>query len=80
MTAVTVSPAAVDPTPVVSTDLGIIFEANLNIWDLPVPGSPTSNRWDSERTLTPVSKLAFWLLPPAKTTATANFTRKREYN
>jgi hypothetical protein len=44
MTAVTVSPAAVDPTPVVSTDLGMILEANLRSWDFPVPGSPTSSR------------------------------------
>lgn len=42
-------PALVDPIPVVSTDLGVIFAAYLRNWDFPVPGSPTNKRWDSPR-------------------------------
>lgn len=42
--AVTVSPADVDPIPVVHTDRGITLAACRSNCDLPVPGSPTSNR------------------------------------
>lgn len=44
MTAETVNPADVVPVPVVKTDLGMTFEANFNICDFPVPGSPTNNK------------------------------------
>lgn len=44
LTAVAVSPAAVDPTPVVRTDLIAKRDAARSNWDLPVPGSPTKRR------------------------------------
>jgi hypothetical protein len=44
LTAETVNPAEVDPTPVVSTDRGQTLDTNRRRWDFPVPGSPTSNR------------------------------------
>lgn len=55
ITAETVNPAVVDPIPVVKTDLGITLEANLNICDFPVPGSPTSSKCGSDLILVPVS-------------------------
>jgi hypothetical protein len=45
-TAVAVKPALVEPTPVVSTALGIIFATYFRKNDLPVPGSPTISKWD----------------------------------
>jgi len=44
LTAETVNPAEVDPTPVVSTDRGQTLDTNRSRWDFPVPGSPTSKR------------------------------------
>lgn len=71
----TVKPAAVDPTPVVNTALGIIFEANLSNSDLPVPGSPTRSKCDSALVRIPVRLVSSNGLPPAKTIAIANFTQ-----
>lgn len=42
-----VEPALVDPIPAVSTERGVILAAYFRNCDFPVPGSPTSNRWDS---------------------------------
>ena len=47
LTAVTVSPAWVEPIPVVRTLLGIKWAAYFKNWDFPVPGSPTNSMWDS---------------------------------
>ena len=57
LTADTVRPALVDPIPVVSTALGITFDAYLRNWDFPVPGSPTRSRCDSPRTRVPLSSI-----------------------
>lgn len=79
MTAATVKPAAVEPTPVVRTDRGTILETKRRSSDLPVPGSPTSNRWDSDLVHTPVNVVSSTWQPPAKTVAMANFTRYKPY-
>lgn len=77
--AVTVKPAAVEPTPVVNTALGTILEANLSKCDFPVPGSPTKSKWDSDLVLTPVKFMSSIGQPPASTTASANLTGYKPY-
>ncbi len=42
-------PALVDPIPAVSTERGVILAAYFRNCDFPVPGSPTSSRWDSPK-------------------------------
>lgn len=71
----TVRPAAVEPTPVVKTALGMIFEANLSSCDLPVPGSPTRSKCDSALVLIPEEIVSSNGLPPAKIIAIASFTQ-----
>lgn len=53
-TAATVSPAVVEPTPVVKTDRGQTLDAKRRMSDFPVPGSPTNKRCDSARILHPL--------------------------
>lgn len=74
MSAETVNPAAVDPTPVVKTDLGTSLEANRSNCDFPVPGSPTRSKWDSALVRTSPWETSNGL-PPAKIIAMANFTK-----
>ncbi len=47
--AVAVKPALVEPIPVVLIPCGKILEAYFSNWDLPVPGSPTNNKWLSPK-------------------------------
>lgn len=71
--AVTVKPADVDPMPVVKTERGMILEAKCKSCDFPVPGSPTRSKCGCDLGVI-VSSLFFNWLPPANTTANANFT------
>ncbi|OMH78615.1 hypothetical protein AX774_g7987, partial [Zancudomyces culisetae] len=71
-TAATVSPALVVPTPVVSTDRGDNFAAYFKNCDFAVPGSPTSNKCISPRTLSP--SLLCLPVPPIMTKSNASLT------
>ena len=73
LTAVHVSPAAVEPMPVVSTERGDSLAAYRSTCDLPVPASPTSSMCDSPRTFMPDRSV--WLTPPRRVSRVASFTK-----
>mmetsp|Transcript_71318 Transcript_71318/g.195463 ORF Transcript_71318/g.195463 Transcript_71318/m.195463 type:complete len:222 (+) Transcript_71318:975-1640(+) len=72
-TAVHVSPADVEPMPVVSTARGLSLAAYRSTCDLPVPASPTSSMCDSPRTFMPVASV--WPTPPSSVSAMPSLTR-----